>query len=301
MLLWAIALALSIAGSLGGLLAASLLFLVRHDVRTRAVPWFVSYAVGTLLGAALLGLIPEAIAELPPRPVFLSLLGGVLTFFILEKLVIFHHWHEEEACAVHKSTAPLVIIGHAVHTFVDGVVIAAAVLVSVPLGMTTTTAIIAHEIPQQAGDFAVLLAAGYSRSRAFILNLAAVAGGILGALTMLTFGPLVPKAVPFVLAFAAGNFLYIAMSDLIPNLHRGNLGQSAARQVISDCAGRSDNCRPIEGRRTACPRGATAPAARRAAEVPRIAGVFGLSLLFPGQATHVSWVRVGVKVIPGRQ
>lgn len=231
MLVWTAAIGLSVAGSVGGLAAASLLFLASQSARTRAVPWLVSYAVGTLLGAALLGLLPEAIAQLEPRPVFVSLLCGVLTFFVLEKMVLLHHCHEDGDCLVHRSTAPLVIVGHAVHTFVDGVVIAAAVLVSVPLGVTTALAIIAHEVPQQAGDFAVLLAAGYSRSRAFTLNLVAVAGGILGAMAMLLFGSQAPQATPYVLAFAAGNFLYIAMADLIPNLHRGSLGQNAARQI----------------------------------------------------------------------
>ena len=232
MFVWSAALGLSVAGSVGGLAVASLLFLASHDVRARAVPWLVSYAVGALLGAALLGLLPEAIDQLAPRPVFVSLLCGVLTFFVLEKLVLLHHCHEDGECAVHRSTAPLIIIGHAVHTFVDGIVIAAAVLVSVPLGVTTAVAIIAHEVPQQAGDFAVLLAAGYSRSRALVLNLASVVGGLLGAVAMLLFGSQTPGVAPYVLAFAAGNFLYIAMADLIPNLHRGNLGQSAARQVV---------------------------------------------------------------------
>ena len=230
--IWLDALALATVGSVGGLLTASLLLFVGKPIRDRVVPWLVSYAVGTLLGAALLGLTPQALASLPPQPVFTSLLAGIMTFFVLEKLVLWRHSHDDHECDVHRSTVTLVIVGDAVHTFVDGVVIAAAVLVSVPLGLTTALAVAAHEIPQEAGDFAILLAAGHSRSRALLLNLSSAIGGVLGAAAMLLFGERVPNALPYVLAFAAGNFLYVAMSDLIPTLHRGTLDRNALRQLL---------------------------------------------------------------------
>jgi len=230
-LIWPVTLALSTAGSVGGLVTASVLLLFRSEIRTRVVPWLVSYAVGTLLGAALLGLAPQALATLAPSPALAALLAGILTFFMLEKLVLWRHCHGDESCEIHRSTAVLVIVGDAVHTFVDGVVIAAAALVSLPLGATTALAVAAHEIPQEAGDFAILLAAGHSRSRALVLNLASAGGGLLGAAAMLVFGSQVPWVVPYVLAFAAGNFLYVAMADLIPSLHRGNLDRNAVRQV----------------------------------------------------------------------
>jgi len=229
---WIWALALAIAGSVGGLITASILLFVGKATRDRVVPWLVSYAVGTLLGAALLKLTPEALASLPPTPTLGALLAGIMTFFVLEKLVLWRHSHDDHECDVHKSTATLVILGDAVHTFVDGVVIAAAVLVSVPLGMTTALAVAAHEIPQEAGDFAILLASGYSRSRALLLNLSSAAGGVLGAAAMLLFGGSAPEILPYVLAFAAGNFLYVAMADLIPTLHRGTLDRNAIRQLI---------------------------------------------------------------------
>ncbi len=231
MLIWPATLGLAAAGSVGGLLTAGVLLLFRDDVRRRVVPWLVSYAVGTLLGAALLGLVPQALETLAPPPVFVTLLLGIMTFFILEKLVLWRHCHGDETCEIHRSTATLVIVGDAVHTFVDGVVIAAAALVSLPLGATTALAVAAHEIPQEAGDFAILLAAGHSRSRALLLNLTSAIGGMTGAAAMLVFGAQVPWVVPYVLAFAAGNFLYVAMADLIPNLHRGHLDRNAARQV----------------------------------------------------------------------
>jgi len=228
---WIAAVGLAVVGSVGGLITASVLLFVDRATRDRVVPWLVSYAVGTLLGAALLGLTPEALDTLPPARALGALLAGILTFFVLEKLVLWRHSHDDHECDVHKSTVALVIVGDAVHTFVDGVVIAAAVLVSLPLGITTALAVAAHEIPQEAGDFAILLAAGYSRSRALVLNLTSAAGGVIGALAMLLFGSQAPHVVPYVLAFAAGNFLYVAMSDLIPTLHRGTLDRNALRQL----------------------------------------------------------------------
>lgn len=232
MQLWFVSLGLSAAGSLVGLLVASTLLFFKQNVRTRLVPWLVSYAVGTLLGAALLNLVPEALEALEPSAALATLLAGIITFFVLEKAVLWRHCHEDNECHIHSSTVPLVILGDAVHTFVDGVVIAAATLTSVPLGITTAIAVVAHEIPQEAGDFAILLAAGQSRRRALALNISSALGGVLGAALMLMFGARIPTLVPFVLAFAAGNFLYVAMADLIPSLHRGHLDDNAARQIL---------------------------------------------------------------------
>jgi zinc and cadmium transporter len=230
-----IAIALSILGSLGGVIVASSFLLLHEKIRGRLVPWLISYAVGTLVGVALLALVPEALAELPARPAMLTMVGGILSFFLLEKAVIWRHCHDDEECHVHSTAASLVIVGDAFHTFVDGAVIAAAVLTSVPLGLTTALAVAAHEIPQEVGDVAILLRAGYSRIRAFTLNLLAGIGGILGAAVMVLASKVLPQALPYVLAFAAGNFLYVAMADLIPDLHRGNIG--GARQFLLIAAG----------------------------------------------------------------
>jgi zinc and cadmium transporter len=202
------------------------------------VPWLISYAVGTLLGAALLALLPESLGRLPPGPALTTLLAGVLTFFLLEKLVIWRHCHDSQECEVHTSSAAsLVIVGDAFHTFVDGAVIAAAVLTSIPLGITTALAVATHEIPQEVGDVAILLRAGYSRARAFTLNLLSGAGGILGAVVMIAASRQVPLLTPYILAFAAGNFLYIAMADLIPDLHHGGLEGGPLRQLLLIGAG----------------------------------------------------------------
>jgi len=231
----AIAVCLSILGSLGGVIVASTFLLLGETIRTRLIPWLISYAVGTLVGVALVDLVPEALVELPPRPAMFTMVLGILAFFLVEKAVIWRHCHDGEECHVHTRAASLVIVGDAFHTFVDGAVIAAAVLTSVPLGVSTALAVAAHEIPQEVGDVAILLRAGYSRLRAFTLNVLAGVGGILGAAAMVAAGRALPQLLPYVLVFAAGNFLYVAMADLIPDLHRGTTG--AARQVLLIAAG----------------------------------------------------------------
>ena len=234
--LLATALGLSLLGSCGGLLVASSLLLFTQRVRTRLVPWLVSYAVGALLGVALLALLPEALDTLRPTAVFGTLLGGILTFFVLEKLVLLRHCHTDE-CQVHGATVPLVLIGDAFHNFIDGAIICAAVLTSIPLGVNTAIAVAAHEIPQEVGDVAILLSAGYSRRGALLLNLVSGASGLLGALIAYAAVGVVPGIRPFILAFSSASLLYIAMSDLIPDLHRGQIDTNAIRQVVLIAAG----------------------------------------------------------------
>jgi zinc and cadmium transporter len=231
------AVALSIIGSFAGLLLASSVFLVSDKTRSTLVSWLVSYAVGTLLGASLLHLVPEALATLPPPVALSSLLAGILTFFVLEKLVIWRHCHEPEECAVHSTAASLVIVGDAFHTFVDGAIIGAATITSVPLGISTAIAAAAHEIPQELGDFAILLSAGYTRRHAMILNLLSATAGVVGAIAVFFAESAVPRLLPYVIAFAAGSFLYVAMSDLIPDLHRNSRDSHPLRQTLLITAG----------------------------------------------------------------
>jgi zinc and cadmium transporter len=233
--LFAIVLGLSLLGSFGGLLLAASLLLFNDRVRTRLVPWLVSYAVGALLGVALLALLPEALESLAPSQAFGTLLVGILLFFVLEKLVLLRHCHTDD-CNVHAA-APLVVLGDAFHNFVDGATVCAAVLTSVPLGVNTAIAVAAHEIPQEVGDVAILLAAGYSRSRALMLNVVSGASGIAGALAAYLAVGVLPGIRPFVLALSSASLLYIAMSDLIPDLHRGQIDPNPARQVLLIAAG----------------------------------------------------------------
>lgn len=234
--LLATALGLSLLGSLGGLVVASSLLLFNASVRTRLVPWLVSYAVGALLGVSLLALIPEALRELSPNQVLGSLLAGIVVFFVLEKLVLLRHCHTDH-CHVHGAAAQLVILGDAFHNFIDGAIISTAVLTSVPLGVNTAIAVAAHEIPQEVGDIAILLSAGYSRRRALVLNIVSGGAGVAGALVGFTTVSVVPWIRPFILAFSSASMLYIAMSDLIPDLHRGTVDRNSLRQVLLIAAG----------------------------------------------------------------
>jgi zinc and cadmium transporter len=231
-----IAIGLSVLGSLGGLLVASGILLINDSRRARLVPWLVSYAVGALLGVSMLAILPEALEHLPPSRVFATLLGGILAFFVLEKLVLWRHCHTHD-CEVHDGSVFPVLIGDAFHNFVDGAVIAAAVMTSVPLGVSTALAVAAHEIPQEVGDFAILLHAGYSRRRALLLNVTSGLASAAGALLALGALKLMPVVLPYCLALAAASFLYVAMADLIPGLHRGRTDAHSLRQVVLIAAG----------------------------------------------------------------
>jgi zinc and cadmium transporter len=226
-----IALGLSLLGGLGGLLVASGILLIDDARRAQLVPWLVSYAVGALLGVSMLAILPEALEHLPASQVLATLLGGILIFFVLEKLVLWRHCHTHD-CEVHDGSVFPVVVGDAFHNFIDGAVIAAAVMTSVPLGISTALAVAAHEIPQEVGDFAILLHAGYSRQRALLLNVTSGLASAVGALVALAAFQVVPIILPYCLALAAASFLYVAMADLIPGLHRGRTDANSMRQIV---------------------------------------------------------------------
>jgi zinc and cadmium transporter len=226
----------------GGLLSVLAAALIAFAVLERWVPRLVSFAVGALLGAALLDLLPEALESgVHVHAIFGTLLVGLLVFFMLEKLALWRHAHgpgdDLHGHDIHARggvTSPagaLIIFGDSLHNFVDGVLIAAAFLSDPSLGWATAVAVIAHEVPQEVGDFMVLLHAGYTRKRALWLNalssLTSVVGGLVGYFAFKAAQP----ALPYVLAFAAAGFLYIAVADLIPNLHRRFAIKDALSQV----------------------------------------------------------------------
>jgi zinc and cadmium transporter len=233
-LAWAVG--LTLVGSLGGVLVASALLFFNERIRLKIVPWLVSYAVGTLLGVALLVLLPEALAHLSARTVLGSLLGGIMLFFLLEKLVLWRHCHTHD-CEAHGMAAPMVIIGDAFHNFLDGVVIGTAVRTSIPLGISTALAVATHEIPQELGDFAILLNAGYTRRNALILNIASGGSAVLGAVLAVFALDWLPQMNQYILSVAAAGFLYVAMADLIPDLHRGRIDSTTFRQLGLAVAG----------------------------------------------------------------
>ena len=229
MLLWI--LVFSLLGSIGAVGVSALLLFFPEGIRKTLIPCLISYATGTLLGAAFLGMIPAGLEQAPANAVMATVLAGIVLFFVLEKLVIWRHCHQAN-CEVHSRAAPLILIGDAFHNFVDGVVIAAAFLNSVPLGIAAALAVIAHEIPQEVGDFAILLDSGYSRTKALLLNGLSSVTTLPGALLTYFWLGETHAAVPYILAMSAASFIYIAAADLIPSLHRQVSLEASFRQLM---------------------------------------------------------------------
>jgi len=234
-----------IASSLfGGVLSVACAGLFALNTRAHWVSGLVSYAIGALLAAVFLDMLPEAI-KLSPSVTAVSgtVLFGILLFFTLEKLLIWRHCHHDhcEAHEPHESheksehdfgrSGTMVMVGDTFHNFIDGTIIAAAFLTDINLGIVTSLAIIAHEIPQEVGDFAVLLHSGYTKLRAFQMNLissfATVVGGTLGYFTLQTM----QSWVPTLLALASASMIYVAVADLIPSLHKRTKLSDTIQQV----------------------------------------------------------------------
>ena len=212
----------------GGLLSVGLAAAFALSVRATWVPMLVSFAIGALLGAAFLEVIPHAFERLDAHHAALTILAGIFVFFIMEKLVLWRHCHTED-CEAHDQHAVahdhgrsgmMILVGDSVHNFIDGVLIAAAFLESTQLGVITAIAIVAHEIPQEVGDFLILLHSGYTKARALMLNLlsslAALAGGVIGYFALQA----IEGAVPYLLGIVAASMIYVAVADLIPGLHK---------------------------------------------------------------------------------
>ncbi len=235
MLIWYI-IGFSLLGSVGGVTLAGVFLLFPEKIRQSLIPCLISYATGTLLGAAFLGLIPEALESTAPVRVFPAVLLGIMLFFSLEKFLVWRHCHEDH-CDAHEAAGPLILIGDAFHNFVDGVIIAVTFGISIPLGVAASLAVISHEIPQETGDFAILLESGYSRRKAFFLNNLSGLGTFAGALLTYFFLEETRSAVPYIMAVSAASFIYIAMVDLFPGLHRYNDLKSAVRQILLIFAG----------------------------------------------------------------
>lgn len=230
-------LAATVAGGVLSLLAAAALAL---NARVGWVQVLISYAVGTLLGAAFLEVLPHALERAASvQQMAATVLAGILVFFVLEKLVLWRHCHVEQCEAHdpqvthdHGRSGTMIMIGDTFHNFVDGVLIAAAFLTNHELGVITAIAIIAHEIPQEVGDFLILLHSGYTKSRALLLNLlssaAMVAGGVLAYFALQTL----QEWVPYLLGLAAASMLYVSVADLIPGLHRRPELMATLQQVV---------------------------------------------------------------------
>jgi zinc and cadmium transporter len=194
-------------------------FFAKNDLSTLTF-YFVSLASGTMLGSAFLDLIPEAL-EKNPKSALPITCGGIFFFFILEKLLIWRHCHSHEPGGDHHKpvAARMVVIGDAIHNFIDGAIIASSFLISRPVGVAITTAIVLHEIPQELGDFGILIRGGYSVKRALVVNGLTATTAVLGSVVTYFFLEALPLAQGFLIPITAGGFLYIALADLIPQLH----------------------------------------------------------------------------------
>jgi zinc and cadmium transporter len=236
---------ISAATVAGGAISLAIAALFALSAPASWVPALVSLAIGTLLGAAFLEILPHAIQSTDDfRPLFGTVLAGILGFFVLEKLVLWRHYHIEDYEAHghpshthHGRSGLMITVGDSFHNFVDGILIAAAFLQSTELGVVTALAIIAHEIPQEIGDFIVLLHSGYSRLTALALNLLAslamLAGALIGYFALRT----AEQWIGTVLALAAASMIYVAVADLIPGLHRRRELQATVQQVALIGAG----------------------------------------------------------------
>ncbi len=205
----------TLLGSICSVGLAGLLLLVKGERLPVVTSVLVPYAIGTLLGAALLGMVPHVLEQLSSTTTLATVLAGVLLFYMLEKCAVWRHCHEQP-CDVHTRAGTMILLGDALHNFVDGVAIAAAFAVSVPLGITTSIAVIAHEVPQEVGDFAILLHSGYSRRRALTYNALSSLTALVGAVLTYFLLPVVQSVVPYLLAISAASFIYIALADLVP-------------------------------------------------------------------------------------
>jgi len=264
-----------LASLLGGVLSVSLAAIVALSVRTAWVPMLVSYAIGAMLGAVFLEILPHAFSITQNvETVSATLLLGLLLFFVLEKLVIWRHCHGDH-CEVHAmhseadcptppvksestykyklvATAPssvllerhhshshdsgrsgmMIMIGDTFHNFIDGILIAAAFTADIKLGVVTALAIIAHEIPQEVGDFLIILHSGYSKKQALIFNLVSSLATLVGGLMAYFALQYVQSWIPVILGLAASSLLYVAVADLIPGLHKRTELKATLQQVL---------------------------------------------------------------------
>jgi zinc and cadmium transporter len=181
----------------------------------------IGFSAGALIGGAFLHILPECLEKNNSNAVFSYLILGIITFFLMERYLHWRHCHEEGDCKIHAFTY-LNLVGDGFHNFIDGMVIATSFMVSLKLGMVTTLAIVLHEIPQELGDFAVLIYGGFTKKKALLFNFASALMAVLGAVAGYFVTDLVANFSNFILPFTAGGFVYIATSDLIPELHKEN-------------------------------------------------------------------------------
>lgn len=230
---WLYALGSVLLVSLVSLVGAATLSLSRN-LLNRILLFLVSFAVGSLLGGAFIHLLPEAFAsDLNPMAVSGSVLGGIILFFILEKFFRWRHCHHETTEDHVHPVVPMNIFGDAMHNFIDGILIGVSYAVSIPLGMATTVAVLLHEIPQEIGDFGILIHGGLTVKKALLFNFASALTSVIGVVLALVLGASMEGVVLYFLPLTAGGFIYIAGSDLIPELHHNTDVKMSILQLLA--------------------------------------------------------------------
>lgn len=195
------------------------IFLLSNKTLSYKISHFLTaFAAGALLGTAFFDLLPEA-SETGNEQVLIWTLFGILLFFILERLIHWFHTHQAKEKEAKKGIVPLIVIGDSIHNFIDGVVIAGTFLVSIPLGIVTALAVAAHEVPQEIGDFGVLLHTGMKRGKVLLINFFSACTAVAGALITFFAADSIDGYLPVFLSLTAGFFIYIALSDLVPEIH----------------------------------------------------------------------------------
>lgn len=218
-------------------LTGILLLSFKESVFRKYIPLFISVAVGALLGDSFIHLIPEALIHDDTTSMSLLIIAGILLFFVLEKFLHWHHHGEDtEATHIHP-VGKLVLVTDVIHNFLDGIVIAASFMVSVPVGLATTLAVVLHEIPQEVGDFAVLLHAGYTKRRAICLNFLTALSALFGAALFFTIGEYATPLAAYFIPLTAGGFIYIAVADLIPELQKTRQLRNSLYQLVAVIGG----------------------------------------------------------------
>jgi zinc and cadmium transporter len=191
---------------------------LKDKILTKILLILIGLSAGALMGGAFLHLLPEAVEKSSGLDVYLFVLVGFILFFLIEKVLHWRHCHKGE-CDVHTFHY-MNLVGDSIHNFIDGLIMAASFVVSIPLGITTTIAIATHEIPQEIGDFGVLLYGGFSKKKAITLNFAIALTAVLGGIVGYFVSSLTENIVVFILPFAAGGFIYIAATDLVPEIRK---------------------------------------------------------------------------------
>lgn len=209
-----------LAGSVGSVALAGLMLLLQPRRLEQVATHLMYLAGGTLLGASMLGMIPKASSQLGAQAAMIMVLGGILFFFVLEKIILWRSCHSKDCNRHDHAAVPIILIGDAFHNAIDGIIIAASFLTSPSLGVFATLSVVLHEIPQELGDFGILIKGGLAKKKALMFNIlsgsTSIVTGILAWFMLDTMRSLIPYA----LAFSASSFIYIALADLIPEMHR---------------------------------------------------------------------------------